>query len=278
MTINPAAIAEGIVGLILSTAAVDTVAVFDSEFNQLFPNARPLQDQVRENSRIMDHPLESGQLISDYKIILPVEIELPVIITSAYYLGTYQQIKAAYLSSELLSVQTRANTYPNMIISEMPHQEDPERYDAITMLLKFRQVQLVQPSVTGTSANPSYAPSNPTQAPTQNAGQQGGTNIAGVATSNGVQSLPYSPQNSPLSPDTSVIQVPSANGTELLPVYPGSAPESSQNSINGNLQNSSSYSVPGLTPSGQASAAGTVLTFNPAQSLAVQGGVGGDGS
>ena len=152
MAINQLAIVEGIVGLILSTAAVDTVAVFGSGFTQLFPNARPLQDQVRENSRVMDHPLESGQLISDYKVILPIEIEMPMMVSSAYYLGTYQQIKAAYLSSELLTVLTRTGSYPNMIISEMPHQEDPERYNSITILLRFRQVQLVQPSVTGTSA------------------------------------------------------------------------------------------------------------------------------
>ena len=102
----------------------------------------------------MDHPLESGQLISDYKVILPIEIEMPVIVSSAYYIGTYQQIKAAYLSSELLTVHTRTGRYPNMIISEMPQQEDPENYDAITILLRFRQVQVVQPSVTGTSGEP----------------------------------------------------------------------------------------------------------------------------
>ena len=45
MAINELAIAEGIVGLILSTAAVDTVAVFDGSFTQLFPNARPLLDK-----------------------------------------------------------------------------------------------------------------------------------------------------------------------------------------------------------------------------------------
>lgn len=275
MAINIQDIAEGIVGLILSTPAVDTVAVYDSNFTQLFPTARPLQDQVRENSRVMDHPLETGQLISDYKIVLPVEIELPVLITAAYYLSTYQQIKAVYLSSELLTVQTRANTYPNMIISEMPHQEDPERFDAITMIIKFRQVQLVQPSTTGTAANPTYAPTNPTQTPTQNSGQQPGGTIAGIATPNGIQTLPYSPQNSPLSPETQIIQIPTSTGTQIIPLYPDTTPLSSQNSINGLLQNSSSYNVSGVATTGQVGAAGTILTLNGPQALGVQGGLGG---
>ena len=276
MAINQLAIVEGIVGLILSTAAVDTVAVFGSGFTQLFPNARPLQDQVRENSRVMDHPLESGQLISDYKVILPIEIEMPMMVSSAYYLGTYQQIKAAYLSSELLTVLTRTGSYPNMIISEMPHQEDPERYNSITILLRFRQVQLVQPSVTGTSANPSYAPANPTQAPTQNTGQQPSNTIAGVATQNGVQTIPYAPQNSPLSPETQVIQVPApGGGTTLIPLFPDNNPLTSGGSINGLLQNSSGYEVSGIAtaPGGQAQAAGTVLTFSAPQALGVQGGL-----
>jgi hypothetical protein len=271
MAINDLAIVEGIVGLILSTAAVDTVAVFDSSFTQLFPNARPLQDTVRENSRVMDHPLESGQLISDYKVILPIEIELPVIVTSAYYLNTYQQIKAAYLSSELLTVQTRAASYSNMIISEMPRQEDPEKYNAITILIRFRQVQVVQPSTTGTPANPNYAPANATLAPTQNVGQLTADPIVGVDGPYGLEPLPYTPSNgAPIYQYT--VPTQTSNGTVDLPVF-NTGNQGSLGSVSGVPQAASSYNTPNLTSGGQAQAGASVSSLNALQAYGVQGGL-----
>lgn len=269
MAINELAIAEGIVGLILSTPAVDTVAVFDGSFSQLFPNARPLLDNVRENSRVMDHPLESGQLISDYKVILPIEIELPVIVTSAYYIGTYQQIKAAYLSSELLTVQTCAAAYPNMIISEMPRQEDPEKYDAITILIRFRQVQVVQPSTTGTTANPNFAPAVPTSAPTQDVGLLTPDPIVGVDGPYGLEPLPYTPSNgAPIYSYT--VPTQTQNGVVDLPVF-NSGNQGSLGSVSGVPQAASSYNTPNLA-SGQAQAGSSVSSLNALQAYGVQGG------
>jgi hypothetical protein len=271
MPINPQAIVEGIVGIILSTAAVDTVAVFDSSFNQLFQNARPLQDTVRENSRVMDHPLESGQLISDYKIILPIEIEIPVIINAAFYLGTYQQIKAAYLSSELLTVQTRAASYSSMIISEMPRQEDPEKYDAITVLLKFRQVQLVKPSTTGTTSNPSYAPADPTSAPTQDVGLLGTDPIVGVDGPYGLQPLPYTTSTGSSSVLNYTVPTMTQNGTVMLPVF-NTGNQGSLGSVNGLPQGASTYNTPNLA-SGQSQSGSSVSALNPLQAYGMQGGL-----
>ena len=56
-----------------------------------------------------------------------------------------------------------------MIISEMPQQEDPEQYDSITILLRFRQVQVVQPS-TPALREPKLCSRRADSAPTQNTG------------------------------------------------------------------------------------------------------------
>lgn len=145
--------------------AIDVVGIFDDNFNQLFTGARPLRAQLREIARAMEHPLETGQIITDYRIILPIEITIPVIISQQNYDDTYQEIRTAFVNSTIVVVRTRTGIYNNMVITEIPHEEDAEKYDAITMYLKFKQVQVVQ-------ANSDFAPADPTQADTQQIGQQ----------------------------------------------------------------------------------------------------------
>lgn len=139
-----------------------------TDFVQVFPNARPMKCTVRPTSKIMEHPLETGQLISDYKIILPVEITLPLVISSQYYKDTYAEINNLFATSELLFVQTRASVYNNMVITEIPDEERSDMFDVIMMELHLKQVLLVQ-------AISNFAPADPTQADTQSSGQQSAT-------------------------------------------------------------------------------------------------------
>lgn len=149
-------------------ASVDAVAVFDTNFNQLFQNARPIKASVRQNARAMEHPLESGQIITDYRVILPIEIEMSVIVMNQFYQSTYQEILNAFLNSTLLTVQTKTATYQNMIIAEMPHEESPELFDALPMGLRFKQVRVVTQDST-------FAPADQTQTTTQTLGEQNPT-------------------------------------------------------------------------------------------------------
>jgi len=146
-------------------ASADAVAILDSNFDQVFPNARPMRGEVIPRSRLMDHPLETGQIITDYKIVLPIEIVIPMLVPALFYRNTYQEIWNLWQTSELLTVQMRASNYPNMIIAELPHEEKPDMYDVITINLRFRQVQIVQPVST-------YAPADPVNSDTQVSGQQ----------------------------------------------------------------------------------------------------------
>lgn len=157
-------------GTTLPAPSIDTIAVFDSNFNQVIANARPLRDEVIPRAKMMDHPLENGQIITDYKITMPLELSIQFVVTSQYYRDTYQQIWNLWQTSEILIVQTRVGSFGNMIISEQPHEETPEKFDAITMQIRFRQVQ------TPAQAQ-SFTPANPTQADTQTVGQQTGTTV-----------------------------------------------------------------------------------------------------
>src|SRR4051812_11635107 len=88
---------------------IDIVGIYDG-FNQVFADARPLKALLRETSKIMEHPAETGVTLADHHIINPVEIEIPLIITSDAYTATYQQIKTAFLAPALLTVKTPVNS------------------------------------------------------------------------------------------------------------------------------------------------------------------------
>lgn len=125
------------------TFAADVVAVFDNSFNQVFTNARPVKAMIREASRVMEHPVETGATITDHRVIEPIEIELSLVLSSADYRSVYQQIREVFFAATLLSVQTRTSIYSNMLISEMPHDEDADLFDAVSIALKLKEVLFV---------------------------------------------------------------------------------------------------------------------------------------
>jgi len=128
-----------------SAFAADSVAVFTQDFDQVFKSARALKAVIKENSRVMDHPLENGSMITDHRIILPIEIELTLILSSLDYQDVYKTIKQFYTNGTLLIVQTKSDIYENQLISAMPHEEDPEQYNVLPVILTLRQVQFAQP-------------------------------------------------------------------------------------------------------------------------------------
>ena len=169
-----AGVAEGL--QLLFGNSSDSVAVFQAgSTTQLFPNARPMKDNVKEPSKTMYHPVETGVLIPDHRIILQKEIDIQFIIPFSYWTSVYQQIRALYTNATLLTVKTKLATYNNMIIENIPHDEVPEIFDAVSMNIHFVEVlfvsALVQP---GQPAN--YSPANPAASNTsQNGFQSPGT-------------------------------------------------------------------------------------------------------
>lgn len=142
----------------------------NAAFGQLFVNARPLKATVRETSRVMNHPVESGVILSDHHIINEVEIELPLIVTAQFYAATFSQIRQAFINATPLSVKTRVGVYSNMIIADMPHEEDAEMYDAITLALRLRQVIYILPGSNQTAQN--FQPADPLNSNTVASGLQ----------------------------------------------------------------------------------------------------------
>jgi hypothetical protein len=123
------------------SAALDVVGIYQANFRQVLAQARPYKAVIKPDSKVMEHPLETGASTIDHRIILPIEIELALIMQANVYRDVYAQIKQLFLNAELLTIATKASTYPNMLISSMPHEEQVEVYDAIIIELKFRETQ-----------------------------------------------------------------------------------------------------------------------------------------
>lgn len=155
-----------IIDTLLPSFAFDTVAVFDQEYNQLFVDARAIKAIVKEQAKVMEHPIETGAVITDHRIILPVEIELSLWLLSRSYQDTYKAIRSYYLNGTLLVVQTRTGVYENQLISAIPHEETPDQYDVIPLTLSLRQALFVSPEN-------SITPATPEDSTTVERGQQG---------------------------------------------------------------------------------------------------------
>jgi hypothetical protein len=141
----------------------DVVGVFDQNYNQVFRNARPLKAVVKETSKSMEHPLESGATIVDHRVILPVEIELSLIVQSdpEDVQDIYRIIRQHWLNADLLNVHTLAGVYENQYITDLPHEESPDQYGTIVIGLKLKQLQFAVTQVMPITITPS-APSNST--------------------------------------------------------------------------------------------------------------------
>ena len=127
----------------MTTSYQDVVGVFDSKFAQLFVDARPMKASISETSKIFEHPLETGAVIADHRIINPVDIVLPLVVNALDYASVFQQVKSAFVNASILTVQTKVGSYENMVIQEMPHEETPEMFDTVSIALKLRQARFV---------------------------------------------------------------------------------------------------------------------------------------
>ena len=157
-----------IVNTLLPSAAVDQVAIFDKDYNQLFRQAKSIKVVVKENSKLMEHPIETGAIITDHRIIMPIEIDMSLILASSDYSDVYKSIKQYYTNATTLIIQTRSAIYTNQLIEALPHEEDPNMYDALTIALSLKQVVYV-------AAKYAPAPKYPSNTNTQDRGAQQGT-------------------------------------------------------------------------------------------------------
>ena len=172
-----------VVGVLAQNSSVDlTTGSMNTVFSQVFSEARPMKALVKETAKVMDHPVETGAILSDHRISNPTEIEIHAIIPQSAYATAYVAIRNAWLNATLLSVQTRTGTYRNMIIADMPHEEDPDKFTAIDQFIRLREVIMVAPSA-GQPLLANFSPALPQNQSTVSIGLLSGLAAAGTVMS-----------------------------------------------------------------------------------------------
>lgn len=132
--------AQSAISLLGSSLAVDVVRITDELGNQMFASARAMRAAVDRSSELCEHPLETGNTIADFKVIKPNVAQLAVFIPSDAYGSAYKEIEQAYINSTSMIVQTRASTFANMVITDMPHDESPDLGDIVAISITLKEV------------------------------------------------------------------------------------------------------------------------------------------
>lgn len=133
--------------LYASTLAVDVVRITDEFGSQMFTQCRAMRAAINRSSDLCEHPLETGNTISDFKIIKPNIGQLTMFIPADAFGSVYKDIEQAYVNSTSLIVQTRASSFADMVITDMPSDEAPELGDTVAVTLTLKEVRWFTASV-----------------------------------------------------------------------------------------------------------------------------------
>lgn len=133
---------------ISSSFAEDVVSIYNVSNEQVFENSFPMKASVSRYSNQFEHPLEDSTVITDHRVIMPVEISLIMIIPNGIYKDVYRNIRKSFNDADILEVRTKADTFSNMIIQAMPHEENPEKFDAIDIILELKETQFETINIT----------------------------------------------------------------------------------------------------------------------------------
>ena len=143
--VTGAAVTAARTGLV-PTRAVDVVCILGPGFSPFWSPARPVEATVFEFADLMEHPVENGTVIADHLVQQPTEILIPLIcVGEVQFRATYAAIRSTFKGAQKLTVMTRTGAYPDMVITDMPHEERPDAMNAIRILLRLREAVVVTP-------------------------------------------------------------------------------------------------------------------------------------
>lgn len=170
-----------------SSVTADIVAILNSDTGeQVFEDARPVKLSSNSAVKYMQNPIETGDYITDHFIILQDVLTISCIVQKFLYRNLVSQIQSSLKQGTRFTVQTKSRTYTNMVIEETPIEEEPEKYDAIVIELKFLEVQFDPAQI---KTLPSESVSNSADQSTVDRGQQSTSESSSSVAFKAAQSL-----------------------------------------------------------------------------------------
>ena len=102
--------------------------------------------EVKESSRVMEHPLENGSVVADHQVQMPVEIRLQIVMPYYLYDDIVEDLRRLKQNGTLVSVHCRGGVYTDMVFVDIPHNERAENVSRLSFDCTLRQAMLVNPS------------------------------------------------------------------------------------------------------------------------------------
>lgn len=139
-------LALNVIGLVTDTK---TVAIYNGPKEVLAGNfllsSSIMSCNVIDDSKLCEHPIESGATVTDHKFFNPVEIDIRLSLPNYIYRSVYKELRQIYEESPKLRIKTKSGWYTDMVLQGLPHEEKPENYDRIIFDLHFKEVKEVEP-------------------------------------------------------------------------------------------------------------------------------------
>lgn len=147
-------------------------AILDSGGNQIFETVGILGVSAASSKVYAQHTLENGATITDHVIDMPDRVSLRCLLNPDDYVEVYRRIKKAFNQNASFIIQTKVETYTNLYIESLPHEED--RKTTVALSLDFVQQRFQSARV---DSLPPESVANPADADSQQAGNKRGQEV-----------------------------------------------------------------------------------------------------
>lgn len=98
--------------------------------------------KVSVESELCDHPVETGAILTDASIILPVSAEVTVAMPTFFAERIYEQMKGMFeTKKDKIILQTKYGLYKNLVLQNIEYELEHDTVDRTKFILSLREVQ-----------------------------------------------------------------------------------------------------------------------------------------
>ena len=124
-------------------AEITPVVILDNDsLQELWTGTDIMRVSVHETSKATRYAVEDGTSRNDHVIQNPTEIEIRMVLVGEVS-RLFQLLKQTYLERKLVTVQTKTDVYTDMLVEEIPHEQDAGMADGVTVnvrMVEWREV------------------------------------------------------------------------------------------------------------------------------------------
>jgi hypothetical protein len=120
----------------------DVIFVKDSFSNNPLPGISPMSVTLHHPTKVVRHPVETGQVIMDNKVIMPSEITVTCFVEIPHY-PEVKDMLMKYLDDTtggmLCDIETKTDAYEKMLLYDLVEKQTKDKYDVVEIDLKYIQ-------------------------------------------------------------------------------------------------------------------------------------------